>query len=126
MRRNTEAERWRATGTLQTENTQVQTANVIDISQSGVSGLWARYQRYEAEVDIPRSECLMSTCRRDDQLIVKEALRNRYFTSTDRQQYICRVRGVAISRQTISNHVSRRWCERTTSASCVIVCSQAS
>ena len=28
---------------------------------------------------------LMSTCRPDDWLVVKEALRNRYFTSTDLQ-----------------------------------------
>ena len=69
---------------------------------------------------------LMSTCRRDDQLVVKEALRSRYFTSTDLQQYVRRVRGAAISRQTISNHVSHRWCEGRTSASCVTVCSQAS
>ena len=69
---------------------------------------------------------LMSTCSRDDQLVDKEALRNMYFTSTDLQQYLRRVRGVAISRQTISNHVSHRWCERTMSASCVTVCSQAS
>ena len=69
---------------------------------------------------------LMSTCRRDDRLVVKEALRNRYSTSKDMQQFLRRVRWVAISRQTISNHVSRRWCERTTSARCVTVCSQAS
>ena len=52
MRRNTEAERWRAIGMLQTGSTQVQTAIVMDISQSGVSRLWARYQRYVAEGDI--------------------------------------------------------------------------
>ena len=32
MRRNTEAERWKATGTLQTGSTQVQTAIVMDSS----------------------------------------------------------------------------------------------
>ena len=52
MRRNTEAERWRAIGTLKTGSTQVQTAIVMDISQSGVSRLWERYQRYIAEADI--------------------------------------------------------------------------
>ena len=77
MRRNTEAERWRAIGTLQTGKTQVQTAIVMDISQSGVSCLWARYLRYGAEVDIPRSGRLMSTCLAMTGLFVKEALRNR-------------------------------------------------
>ena len=83
MKHNTEADRWRAIGTLQTGSTQVQTANVMEISQSAVSRLWARYWRYVAEVDIPRSGRLMSTCRRDDRLVVNEALRNRYFTPTD-------------------------------------------
>ena len=77
MRFNTEAERWRAIGTLQTGSTQVQTVIVMVISQSGVSRLWARYQRYVAEADIPRSGRETSTCRHDDQLVVKEALRNR-------------------------------------------------
>ena len=53
MSRNTEAERCRAIGTLQTGSTQVQTAIVMDISQSGVSRLWAGYQRYIAEADAP-------------------------------------------------------------------------
>ena len=53
MRRNTEAERWRAIRTLQTGRTLVQTEIVMDISQSSVSRLWARYQRYIAEADIP-------------------------------------------------------------------------
>ena len=100
MRRNTEAERWRAIGTLQTGSMQVQAAIVMDILQSGVSRLWVHSK--SGYTVIWR---LMSTCRRDDRLVVKEALRNRYFTSTDMQQYLRRVRGVAISRQTISNHV---------------------
>ena len=52
MRRNTEARRWRAIGTLQTGSTQVHTAIVMDSSQSGVSRYWARYQRYIAEADM--------------------------------------------------------------------------
>ena len=53
LRCNTEAERLRAIGTLQTGNTKVQTAIVMDISHSGVSRLWARYQRYLAEANMP-------------------------------------------------------------------------
>ena len=53
MRCNTEAGRWRAIGTLQTGSTKVQTAIVMDISQSDASRLWARYQSYVAEADIP-------------------------------------------------------------------------
>ena len=46
-----------------------------------------------------------STSRRDDRLVVNQALRNRSLTSTDLQQYLRSVRGVTVSRQTIRNRV---------------------
>ena len=105
MRRLTEAERWRAIGMLQTGSTQVQPANITNISQSVVSRLWARYQRSGAVADMQRSWRSRSTSRRDDRLVVNQALRNRSLTSTDLQQYLRRVRGVTVSRQTIRNRV---------------------
>ena len=105
MRRLTEAERWRAIGMLQTGSTQVQTANIMNISQSVVSRLWARYQRSGAVADMQRIWRPRSTSRLYDRLIVNQALRNRSLTSTDLQQYLRRVRGVTVSRQTIRNRV---------------------
>ena len=90
---------------LQTGSTQVQTANFMNISQSVVSRLWARYKRHGAVEDMQRSGRPRSTSRRDDRLVVNQALRNRSLTSTDLQQYLRRVRGVTVSRQTIRNRV---------------------
>ena len=90
---------------LQTGSTQVQTANFMNISQSVVSRLWARYQRHGAVADMQRSGRPRSTSRRDDRLVVNQALRNRSLTSTDLQQYLRRVRGLTVSRQTIRNRV---------------------
>ena len=87
MRRLTEAERWRAIGMPQTGSTQIQTANIMNISQSVVSRLWARYQRSGAVAKMQRGGRSMSTSRRDDQLGVNQALRNGSLTSTDLQQY---------------------------------------
>ena len=103
MRRLTEAERWRAIGMLQTGSTQVQTANIMNISQSVVSRLRARYQRSGVVADMQRSGRPRSTSRRDDRLVVNQALLNRSLTSTILQQYLRRVRGVTVSRQTIRN-----------------------
>ena len=105
MRRLTEAERWRAIGILQTGSTQVQTANFMNVSQSVVSRLFASYQRHGTVADMQRSGRPRSTSRRDDRLVVNQALRNRSLTSTDLQQYLRRVRGVTVSRQTIRNRV---------------------
>ena len=66
MGRLTEAESWRAIGMLQTGSTQVQTANIMNISQSAVSQLWARYQRSGAVGDMQRSRRPRSTSRHDD------------------------------------------------------------
>ena len=84
---------------------QIQTANIIKISQSVVSRLWARYQRSGAVADMQRGGRPRSTSRRDDRLGVNQALRNRSLMSTDLQQYLRRVRGVTVSRQTIRNRV---------------------
>ena len=90
---------------LQTGSTQVQTANFMNISQSAVCRLWARYQRHGAVADMKRSGRPRSTSRRDDRLVVNQALRNRSLTSTDLQQYLRRVRGATVSMQTIRNCV---------------------
>ena len=90
---------------LQTRSTQVQTANIMNISQSVVSRLWARYQRSGAVADMQRSGRPRSMSHRDDRLVVNQAIRNRSLTSTDLQQYLRRVRGVTVSRQTIRNRV---------------------
>ena len=97
MRRLTEAERRKAIGMLQTGSTQVQTANFMNISQSVVSRLWARYQRHGSVTDMQRSGCPRSTSRRDDRLVVNQALSNMSLTSADLQQYLRRVRGVTVS-----------------------------
>ena len=89
----------------QTGSTQVQTADFMNISQSVVSQLWARYQRHGAVADMQRSGRPRSTSRRDDRIVVNQALRNRSLTSTDLQKCLRRVRGVTVSRQTIRNHV---------------------
>ena len=104
MRRLTEAERWRAIGMLQTGSTQVQTANIMNISQSVVSRLWARYQRSGAVADMQRSGRPRSMSRRDDHL-VNQMLSNGSLTSTDLQQNLLSVWGVTVCRQTISNRV---------------------
>ena len=90
---------------LQTGSTQVQTANFMNISQSVVSRLWARYQRHGAVADMQRSGRPRSTSHRDDRLVVNQALRNRSLTSTELQQYLRRVPVVTVSRQTIRNRV---------------------
>ena len=76
---------------LQTGSTQVQTSNFMNISQSVVSRLWARYQRHKAVADMQRSGRPRSTSRSDDGLVVNQALRNRTLTSTYLQQYLRRV-----------------------------------
>ena len=88
---------------LQTGSTQVQTANFMNILQSVVSRLWTHYMRHGAVANMQRSGRPSSTSRRDDRLVVNQALRNRSLRSTDLQQYLRRVRGVTVSRQTIRN-----------------------
>ena len=90
---------------LQTGSTHVQTADFFNISQFVVSQLWARYQRHGSVADMQRSGRPRSTSRRDDRIVVNQALRNRSLTSTDLQKYLRRVRGVTVSRQTIRNRV---------------------
>lgn len=90
---------------LQTGSTQVQTANVMNTSQSVVSRLWTRYQRNGAVSDLQRSGRPRSTSRREDRLVVNQSLRDRSLTSTDLQHYLRRVRGVTVSRQTIRNRL---------------------
>ena len=104
MRRLTEAERWRAIGMLQTGSTQVQTANFMNISKSVVSWLWARYQRHGDVADMQRSGRPRSTSRRDDRLVVNQALRNRSLTSQICNN-TCAVFEGLVSRQTIRNRV---------------------
>ena len=84
---------------------QVQTSNFMDNLPSVVSRLWVRYQRNGAVADMQGSGRSMITDRRDDRLVINQALRNRSLSSTDLQQYMHRVRGVTVSRQTISNRV---------------------
>lgn len=90
---------------LQTGSTQTQTSNAMNTSQSVVSRLWLRYQRTGEVADLHRSGRPRSTNRRDDRLVVNQALRNRSLTSTDLQQYLRRVSGVTVSTQTIRNRI---------------------
>ena len=111
---------------LQTGSTQVQTANFMNISQSVVSRLWARYQRHGAVADMQRSGRPRSTRRRDDRFVVNQVLRNRSLTSTDLQQIPSPCsRGYSLQADD-QKSCSRWWSECTTSASCATLKSQAS
>ncbi|MEW8562534.1 MAG: hypothetical protein AB2541_10520 [Candidatus Thiodiazotropha sp.] len=105
MNRLTEAEHWTAVGMLQTGSTELQTANAMNTSQSVISRLWTRYRRTGAVADLQRSGRPRTTNRRDDRLVVNQALLNQRLTSTYLRQYLRRGRGVNVSTQTIRNRL---------------------
>ena len=115
----TEAKRLRAIGMLQTGSTQVQTANVMNTSQSVVSRLCTRYQRTGAAADLQKSGRLRSTSNCDDRLVVKQALRVACVDKSSTVPAPCsRVFSLQVDHQKSG---SRGWTKRTTSASCIAV-----
>ena len=105
MERLTEQQRWIGIGMLQTESRQVDVARNLNVSQSVVSRLWNRYQNFRRVADLPRTGRPRVTTRRQDQLLVTQALRTRTLNATQLQQQLQQTTGIRVSTQTVRNRL---------------------
>lgn len=105
MERLTEQQRWIGIGMLQTGSRQVDVARNLNVSQSVVSRLWNRYQNFRTVADLPRTGRPRVTTRRQDQLLVTQALRTRTLNATQLQQHLQQTTGIRVSTQTVRNRL---------------------
>ncbi|GFX17900.1 transposable element Tcb2 transposase [Trichonephila clavipes] len=101
----TDSEAWRVVGRLEGGQTQTEVAQVIGVSQSGISRIWNGFLETGSAGRRPGQGRRRATTPNEDRYLVLTARRHRNMNATLLQQHLRSATGTTVSTQTVRNRL---------------------
>ncbi|GFX71586.1 transposable element Tcb2 transposase [Trichonephila clavipes] len=101
----TDSEAWRVVGRLEGRQTQVEVAQAIRVSQSGISRIWNRFLETGSASRRPGQGRRRATMPNEDLYLVLTTRRHQNMKATLLQQHLRSATGTTVSTQTVRNRL---------------------